>query len=152
MHIPGKFHFYDFNKYISAILLPAIFMQSVEAILIPLTVADDVVSSEVQIESQLLDITDMETSSDVEGLPIESALTGVVDEEDIPEWATSSGIIDDVVSTASNSGGVLTDTGSGLIDTGAVVTDTGIIMTDTGVTLILEPNQQTSTGTQSTES
>ena len=64
-------------------------MQSVESILIPLTVADDVVSSEVQIESQLLDISDVETIENV--VPTESLLTGTLEGQEIPEWATSTG-------------------------------------------------------------
>ncbi len=57
MHIPGQFHLYDLNKYIAALLVPVFLVQSLEALIIPITLADNVVSGEIQLESQLLDVS-----------------------------------------------------------------------------------------------
>ncbi len=70
MHIPGNFHFHDINKYISAILVPVLLFQNLEALIIPFTLADNVITSDIQVESELIDITDMggdrENSPDTE--------------------------------------------------------------------------------------
>jgi hypothetical protein len=58
MHIPGNFHFHDLNKYISAILIPAVLFQSLEVLIIPFTMADALDISINYQESWLLNITD----------------------------------------------------------------------------------------------
>lgn len=77
MHIPGNFHLHDINKYISAILLPAIFLQGVQSLIIPMTMADDVVSSDIVIVSELLDVSNVIENEVVTTQP--AILTGTLE-------------------------------------------------------------------------